>query len=91
MVCAFYFVNKRMRSKRDIKMGLLCTRGREAVLRIVGGGVTFFFSNGDSIPDENMPFFIRLYALVVPLKTIPDFRLFGFVKKRSLWGSPTYS
>ena len=39
------------------------------------GGVTFRFLNGDAIPDENMPFFIRLYALVVPLKTLPDFRL----------------
>ena len=63
-----------MRSKRDIKMGRLCTQ-RVAVLGIVGGGVTFRFLNGDAIPDENMPFFIRLYALVVPLKTIPDFRL----------------
>ena len=52
-------------------MGRLCTRG-EAVLGIVGGVVTFHFLNGDAIPDENMPFFMRLYALVVPLKTIPD-------------------
>ena len=37
--------------------------------------MTFRFLNGDAIPDENMPFFIRLYALVVSLKTIPDFRL----------------
>ena len=62
-----------MRGERDIKMGWPCTRG--AVIGIVGGGVTFRFLNGDAIPDENMPFFIRLYALVVPLKTIPDFRL----------------
>ena len=67
----FYLVNTRMRSKPDIKM-VGCVR---AVLGIVGGGVTFRFLNGDAIPDENMPFFIRLYALVVPLKTIPDFRL----------------
>ena len=33
------------------------------------------FLNGDAIPDENMPFFVRLYALVVLLKTLPDFRL----------------
>ena len=32
----------RMRSKRDIKMGRLCTPG-DAVLGIVGGGVTFRF------------------------------------------------
>ena len=38
-----------------------------------GCDVPFF--KGDAIPDENMPFFIRLYVLVVPLKTIPDFRL----------------
>ena len=57
----FYLVNTRMRSKRDIKMGWLCTRGsggRGAVLGIVGGGVTFRFLNGDAIPDENMPFFV---------------------------------
>ena len=35
----------RMRSKRDIKMGRLCTPGG-AVLGIVGGGVTFRFLNG---------------------------------------------
>ena len=34
----------RMRSKRDIKMGRLCTPGG-AVLGIVGGGVTFRFFN----------------------------------------------
>ena len=75
----FYLVNTRMRSKRDIKMGRLCTRGGGgvggAVLGIVGGGVTFRFLNGNAFPDKNMPFFIRLYALVVPLKTLPDFRL----------------
>ena len=30
--------------------------------------------NPYSISDQNMPFSIRLYALVLPLKTIPDFR-----------------
>ena len=68
----------RMRSKQDIKMGRLCTRGegsRGGILGIVSGGVTFRFLNGDAIPDENMPFFIRLYALMVLLKTLPDFRL----------------
>ena len=49
-------------------MGRLCTqRGGGAVLGIVGGGVTFRFLNGDAIPDENTPFFVRLYALVVLL------------------------
>ena len=49
--------------------------GGGAVLGIVGGCVTFRFLNGDAIPDENMPFFVHLYALVVLLKTLPDFRL----------------
>ena len=31
--------------------------------------VTFDFLNGDAITDENMPFFVHLYALVVLLKT----------------------
>ena len=49
--------------------------GGGTALGIVGRGVTFCFLNGDAFPDKNMPFFIRLYALVVPLKTIPNFRL----------------
>ena len=57
----------RMRSKRDIKMGRLCTPG-DAVLGIVGGGVTFRFLNGEAILDENMLFWVRLYALVVVWK-----------------------
>ena len=64
----------RMRSKRDIKMGRLCTPGG-AVVGIVGGGVTFFFLNGEAILDENMLFWVRLYALVVVLKILLDFRL----------------
>ena len=63
-----------MRSKRDIKMGRLCTPGG-AVLGIVGGGVTFRFLNGEAILDENMLFWVRLYALVVVLKILHDFRL----------------
>ena len=55
-----------MRSKRDIKMGRLCTPGG-AVLGIVGGGVTFRFLNGVAILDENMLIWVRLYALVVVL------------------------
>ena len=70
----FYLVNTRMRCKRDIKMGRLCTPGG-AVLGIVGGGVTFRFLNGEAILDENMLFWIRLYALVVVLKILLDFRL----------------
>ena len=49
--------------------------GRGVVLEIVGGGVTFRFLNGYAIPDENMPFYVRLYALVVVLKILLDFRL----------------
>ena len=54
-----------------------CVRGGGGgtVLGNVGGGVMFRFLNGDAISEKNMLFFIRLYALVVPLKTIPDFRL----------------
>ena len=64
-----------MRSKRDIKMGRLCTPGG-AVLEIVGGGVKFrFFLNGEAILNENMLFWVRLYALVVVLKILLDFRL----------------
>ena len=50
--------------------------GGGAILGIVGAGVTFRFLNGDAIPDENMPFFVRLYALVVLLKTLLDFKLY---------------
>ena len=64
----------RMRSKRDIKMGRLCTPGG-AVLGIVGGGVTFRFLNGEAILDEYMLFWVRLCALVVVLKILLDFRL----------------
>ena len=72
--CHFYLVYTRMRSKRDIKMGRLCTPGG-AVLGIVGGGVTFRFLNGEAILDENMLFWVRLYAVVVVLKILLDFRL----------------
>ena len=70
----FFISLIRMRSKRDIKMGRLCTP-RGAVLGIVGGGVTFRFLNGEAILDENMLFWVRLYALVVVLKILLDFRL----------------
>ena len=64
----------RMRSKRDIKMGRLCTPGG-AVLGIVGGGARFRFLNGEAIFEEYMLFWVRLYALVVVLKILLDFSL----------------
>ena len=64
-----------MRCKRDIKMGRLCTPGGGAVVGIVGGGVTFRFLNGEAILEENMLLWVRLYALVVVLKILLDFRL----------------
>ena len=63
-----------MRCKRDIKMGRLCTPGG-AVVGIAGGGVTFRFLNCEAILDEHMLFWVRLYALVVVLKILLDFRL----------------
>ena len=73
-------------------MGRLCTPGG-AVVGIVGGGMTFRFLNGEAILDENMLFWVRLYALVVVLKILLDFRLYWWKsyglseKKRSLWGA----
>ena len=64
----------RMRSKRDIKMGRLCTPGG-AVLGIVGGGVRFRFLNREAIFEEYMLFWVGLYALVVVLKILLDFSL----------------
>ena len=55
-------------------MGRLCTPG-VAVLGIVGGGVRFRFLNGEAIFEEYMLFWVRLYALVVVLKILLDFRL----------------
>ena len=40
-------------------------------LGILDGDVPPGSLNPDPISHQNMPFFIRLYALVVPLKTIP--------------------
>ena len=62
-----------MRIKRDIRKGQLCTRVG-VLFGILVGGVPPGSLNPDPISDQNMPFSIRLYALVVPLKTIPDFR-----------------
>ena len=71
----FIFISlMRMRSKRDIKMGRLCTPGG-AVLGIVGGGARFRFLNGEAIFEEYMLFWVRLYALVVVLKILLDFSL----------------
>ena len=55
-------------------MGRLCTPGG-AVLGVFGGGVTFRFLNGKAILDENMLFWVCLYALVVVLKILLHFRL----------------
>ena len=72
-------------------MGRLCMPGGGggAVLGIDGGGVTFCFLNGEAIPDENMPFYVRLYALVVVLKILLKWsKSYGLSqKKRSLWGA----
>ena len=68
-----------MGSKLYIKMDRLCTPG-------VGGGgggnprncwwgCDVPFLNGGAIPDKNMPFYVRLCALVVVLKILLDFRL----------------
>ena len=59
-----------MRIKRDIGKGQLCTRGG-VLLGILGGGVPPGSLNPDPILVQNIPFATRLYALVVPLKTIP--------------------
>ena len=56
-----------MRSKQDIKMTRLCTPG--------GGGGGAVGIVGEAIPDENMPFYVRLYVLLVVLLILLDFRL----------------
>ena len=65
--------------KRDVGKGQLCTRGGGGGgtrLGIFGGGSAARFFNPDPISDQNMPFIIRFfYAVVVPLKTLPDSRL----------------
>ena len=73
----FYLVNTRMRTKRDIRRGQLCTPGGGGggiLLGILSGVVSPGSLNSDLISDQSMPFPIRLYALVAPLKTIPDSR-----------------
>ena len=66
-----------MSIKRDIGKGQLCTPGvggggggGVVLLRVLGGDVPDGSLYPDSISDQNMSFSIRLYALVVPLKTI---------------------
>ena len=80
-----------MRCKRDIKLGWLCTPGG-VVVGIVDRGVTFRFLNGEAILDDNMLFWVRLYALVVVLKILLDFyngeNHMGFVKKSVAFGVP---
>ena len=63
-----------MRSKRDIKM-VGCVRRGVQSSELSVGGVTFRFLNGEAILDENILFWVRLYALVVVLKILLDFRL----------------
>ena len=71
---SFYLVNTRMRSKRDIKMGRLCTPGVQSSELSIGVRRSVFL-NGEAILDENMLFWVRLYPLVVVLKILLDFRL----------------
>ena len=64
-----YLVNTRMRIKRDIGKGQLCSRGGGGVLlRILGVCAPSVSLNPNPISDQNMPFSVRYYALVVPLK-----------------------
>ena len=48
--------------------------GGGGLLGVLDGGVPPGSLNPDPMSDQNMQFFIRLYTLVVPLKTMPDFR-----------------
>ena len=82
-----------MRSKRDIKMGRLCTPGG-AVLGIVGGGVTFRFLNGEAILDEICYFGYVYTVLWLSWKSysISDYNgqnHMGFLKKSVAFGVPT--
>ena len=68
-----------MRIKCVLERGSCVRNGRGGgggggILGIFGGGVPLVFLNPDPISDQNMPFSIHLYALVVPLKSILDFR-----------------
>ena len=76
---------RRQRQRERHKIGLMSENnasdvvaalfaGQGVLLRILGGGVPSGSLNPDPNSDQNMPFSIRLYALAVPLKTIPDFR-----------------
>ena len=85
-----------MRIKQDIGKVQLCTQGG-ALLENLGGGVPPGSLNLDPISDLNMPFSIGLYALVVPLKTIPGKWIKSIpvfrpkqLKKHTLWGAHTY-
>ena len=63
-----------MRIKRDIGKGPFYTRGGGVLLGILGGDVPPVSLNLGPMSDQNMPFSKRLYAPVVPLKTVPDSR-----------------
>ena len=70
----FYLVNNaRALQTRYLNRSAVYAGG--AVVGIVGGSVTFRFLNGEAILDENMLFWVRLYALVVVLKILLDIRL----------------
>ena len=56
-------------------------------------GRLFRFLNGEAIPDENMPFYVRLYAIVVVLKILlvsyyNGQNDMGFLKKSVAFGVP---
>ena len=81
-----------MRSKRDIKMGRLCTPGG-AVLGIVGGGVRFRFFNGEAIFEEYMLFWYVYTLLWLSWKSYSisvynGQNHMGFMKKSIAFGVP---
>ena len=78
----------RMRSKRDIKTGRLCTPGG-AVRGIVGGGVTFRFLNSEAVLDENMLFWVLWLSLnPTRFQTNNGQNHMGFLKKSVAFGVP---
>ena len=93
----FYLVNTRMRSKRNSKMGRLCTPGE-------GGGSPWnwrwgcdvpFFLNGDAISEENMHFtYVYMLSctwLSWKSYSISDYNSqnhMGFLKKSVAFGVP---
>ena len=59
----------------EILKWVSCVQGGGGQSPELSVGCDVRFLNGDAISDENMPFFVCLYALVVLLKTLPNFRL----------------